>query len=38
VLGSEGRLGLLTEVTLRVRPRAAHERFRDLYPALRACR
>ncbi len=27
VLGSEGRLGLLTEVTLRVRPRAAHEAF-----------
>ena len=27
VLGSEGRLGLLTDVTLRVRPRAAHEAF-----------
>ena len=31
VLGSEGRLGLLTEVTLRVRPRAAHERFHAIF-------
>ena len=31
VLGSEGRLGLLTEVTLRVRPRAAHERFHAFF-------
>ena len=31
VLGSEGRLGLLTEVTLRIRPRAAHERFHAIF-------
>jgi alkyldihydroxyacetonephosphate synthase len=31
LLGSEGRLGLLTEVTLRVRPRAAHERFHAIF-------
>jgi alkyldihydroxyacetonephosphate synthase len=31
VLGSEGRLGLLTEVSLRVRPRAAHERFHAVF-------
>lgn len=31
VLGSEGRLGLLTEVTLRVRPRAAHEAFHAIF-------
>jgi alkyldihydroxyacetonephosphate synthase len=31
VLGSEGRLGLLTEVTLRLRPRAAHERFHAIF-------
>ena len=31
VLGSEGRLGLLTEVTLRIRPRAAHERFHAVF-------
>ena len=31
VLGSEGRLGLLTEVTLRVRPRAVHECFQAFF-------
>ena len=31
VLGSEGRLGLLTEVTLRIRPKAAHERFHAIF-------
>ena len=31
VLGSEGRLGLLTEVTLRIRPRAAQERFHAIF-------
>jgi alkyldihydroxyacetonephosphate synthase len=31
VLGSEGRLGLLTEVTLRIRPRAPHERFHAIF-------
>ncbi len=31
VLGSEGRLGLLTEVTLRVRPSAVHERFHAIF-------
>ena len=31
VLGSEGRLGLLTDVSLRVRPRAAHERFHAIF-------
>jgi alkyldihydroxyacetonephosphate synthase len=31
VLGSEGRLGLLTEVTARVRPLPAHERFHALF-------
>ena len=31
VLGSEGRLGLLTEVTLRIRPRPAHERFHAIF-------
>jgi alkyldihydroxyacetonephosphate synthase len=31
VLGSEGRLGLVADVTLRVRPRAAHERFHAIF-------
>lgn len=31
VLGSEGRLGLLTDVTLRVRPRAAYEKFHAIF-------
>jgi alkyldihydroxyacetonephosphate synthase len=31
VLGSEGRLGLLTEVSLRVRPRAANEAFHAIF-------
>jgi len=31
VLGSEGRIGLLTEVTLRIRPKAAHERFHAIF-------
>ncbi|MCE9660558.1 MAG: FAD-binding oxidoreductase [Burkholderiales bacterium] len=31
VLGSEGRLGLLTEVNLRLRPRAAHEAFHAIF-------
>jgi alkyldihydroxyacetonephosphate synthase len=31
VLGSEGRLGLVTEVALRVRPRAAQERFQAIF-------
>jgi len=31
VLGSEGRLGLLTDVTLRVRAVAAHERFHAIF-------
>jgi alkyldihydroxyacetonephosphate synthase len=31
VLGSEGRLGLVTEVTLRIRPRAAHESFQAVF-------
>ena len=31
VLGSEGRLGLLTEVTLRVRSRAAYEKFHAIF-------
>jgi len=31
VLGSEGRLGLLTDLTLRVRPAAAHERFHAIF-------
>ena len=31
VLGSEGRLGLITEVTLRIRPRAVHERFHAIF-------
>ncbi len=31
VLGSEGRLGLVTDVTLRVRARAAHERFHAIF-------
>ena len=31
VLGSEGRLGLLTEVTRRIRPRAVHERFHAVF-------
>jgi alkyldihydroxyacetonephosphate synthase len=31
VLGSEGRLGLLTDVTLRVRAKAAHEQFHAIF-------
>ena len=31
VLGSEGRLGLVTDVTLRVRSRAAHEKFHAIF-------
>ena len=31
VLGSEGRLGLVTEVTLRVRERAPHEKFHAIF-------
>ena len=31
VLGSEGRLGLLSDVTLRVRPLPAHERFHSIF-------
>ncbi len=31
VLGSEGRLGLLTEATVRIRPRPAHESFHAVF-------